>query len=57
MDEVTRLSQELAQYKERVTQECGQKIQEILQEHKCTLVATPQIQDGRIVAIIQVVVL
>lgn len=57
MDEVTRLNQELAQYKERVVQECGAKIQEILQEHKCALVATPQIQDGRIVAIIQVVVL
>ena len=57
MDEVTRLNQELAQYKEKVVQECGQKIQEVLQEHKCTLVATPQIQDGRIVAIIQIVVL
>lgn len=57
MDEVTRLNQELARHKERVTQECGQKIQEVLQEHKCTLVATPQIQDGRIVAIIQIVVL
>lgn len=57
MDEVTRLNQELAQYKEQVTRECGAKIQEVLQEHKCTLVATPQIQDGRIVAIIQIVVL
>lgn len=57
MDEVTRLNQELAQYKEKVVQECGQKIQEVLQEYKCGLLAVPQIQDGRIVAVIQVVVL
>lgn len=57
MDEGERIKQELAQYKEKAVRECGEKIQEILDEYKCGLAAVPQIQDGRIVAMIQIVAL
>lgn len=34
---------------------CTAAIQAALEEHGCRLVATPQIQDGRIVAVVQLV--
>jgi hypothetical protein len=34
---------------------CMDEIQAALDEHKCRLVPTPQIQDGRIVAVLQLV--
>ncbi len=57
MSDVEQLQQELAQRKEQLVRECGERVQAILQEYKCGIVATPQIQDGRIVAVVQIVAL
>lgn len=57
MDEGTRIQEELTKYRERVIEECAGKIRVVLDEYKCGLVAIPQIQDGKIVAIVQVIAL
>ena len=36
-------------------QACGEAVAAVLREHNCDLVAVPQIVDGRVVAVVQIV--
>ena len=55
MADIAQLSQEIAKERGRVMGECAQKVQDVLKEYGCGLVAIPQIQDGKIVAVVQIV--
>jgi hypothetical protein len=49
------MKQAIEKDKAERAQLCMDEIQAALDEHKCRLVPTPQIQDGRIVAVLQLV--
>jgi hypothetical protein len=48
MSDITR--EAIEQDRQARIQECAEQISELLEEYDCHLVATPRIEDGRIVA-------
>lgn len=47
--------EQIAAYRQQRVRQCGEKLATLLQEYNCDLIATPQIVDGKIVAVIQLV--
>jgi hypothetical protein len=47
--------EQIAAFRQQRVRECGEKLAALLTEYNCDLIATPQIVDGRIVAVVQIV--
>lgn len=45
--------EQIAAFRQQRVKQCGEKLATLLQEYNCDLVATPQVVDGKIVAVIQ----
>ena len=47
--------EQIAAFRQQRVNQCGEKLAELLAEYNCDLVAVPQVIEGKIVAVIQLV--
>lgn len=47
--------EQIAAYRQQRVKQCGERLAELLREYNCDLVAVPQVAEGKIVAVIQLV--
>lgn len=47
--------EQIAAFRQQRVKQCGERLAALLQEYNCDLVAVPQVVEGKIVAVIQLV--
>ncbi len=47
--------EQISAYRQQRVKQCGEKLATLLQEYNCDLVAIPQVVEGKIIAVIQLV--